>query len=173
MRMKRLAAVLAGFLAAAIMLPISPQPAMSFPAAPLSESSQKILANVSPDMSLARSSRRIYRPRPGYNRPGYNRPGYNRPGHWNGHRPGHGGYWYNNNHYNGYRYRYRYPGYNHYYGGFWYANPWWLYGAYNYRPAGGSAHKRWCSDRYRSYNPSTNRYLGKDGKYHRCNSPYD
>ncbi|WP_210245724.1 BA14K family protein [Ciceribacter naphthalenivorans] len=35
-----------------------------------------------------------------------------------------------------------------------------------------SAHVRWCMNRYRSYNPRTNTYLGFDGRYHRCRSPY-
>lgn len=35
-----------------------------------------------------------------------------------------------------------------------------------------SAHVRWCMNRYRSYNPRTDTYLGFDGRYHRCRSPY-
>lgn len=38
---------------------------------------------------------------------------------------------------------------------------------YNYR-----GHVRWCLNRYRSYNPRTDQYLGYDGYYHRCRSPY-
>jgi len=38
---------------------------------------------------------------------------------------------------------------------------------YNYR-----AHVRWCLNRYRSYNPRTDQYLGYDGYYHFCRSPY-
>ncbi|WP_321342533.1 BA14K family protein [Breoghania sp.] len=37
---------------------------------------------------------------------------------------------------------------------------------------GGRAHVNWCLRRYRSYNPRTDRYLGYDGRYHRCRSPY-
>lgn len=35
-----------------------------------------------------------------------------------------------------------------------------------------SRHVRWCLNRYRSYNPETDRYRGYDGRYHRCYSPY-
>lgn len=38
--------------------------------------------------------------------------------------------------------------------------------------SGGNRHDRWCLARYRSYNPATNRYLGYDGTYKRCNSPF-
>lgn len=207
MRMKRLGAVLAGLVAAAVMLPLSSPSALSFPSAPLSSAGRQVVADVSPNVSLARTgSRHVYRKRPASrpghgvshrpghgsaHRPGGHRPGHGsshrpghkpghgsggKPGHWNGHRPGHGhgnGHWYHNNHYNGYRYGYRYPGYNYYYGGFWYATPWWLYGTYSYRPVvGGSAHKRWCIERYRRYNPATNLYVGNDGLRHRCISPY-
>ncbi|WP_417681331.1 BA14K family protein [Roseibium sp.] len=34
------------------------------------------------------------------------------------------------------------------------------------------AHVRWCLNRYRSYNPRTDQYLGYDGYYHYCRSPY-
>ncbi|WP_321505824.1 BA14K family protein [Breoghania sp.] len=37
---------------------------------------------------------------------------------------------------------------------------------------GGRAHVNWCLRRYRSYNPRTDSYLGYDGRYHRCRSPY-
>lgn len=33
-------------------------------------------------------------------------------------------------------------------------------------------HVRWCLERYRSYNPRTNRYVGYDGYFHVCRSPY-
>ncbi len=35
-----------------------------------------------------------------------------------------------------------------------------------------SAHVNWCLNRYRSYDPGTDQYLGYDGLYHFCNSPY-
>lgn len=67
----------------------------------------------------------------------------------------------------GRRYRYR-P----YYRGWRYAPP-----RYRprYRPApryNNRAHVRWCLNRYRSYNPRTDQYLGYDGYYHFCRSPY-
>ncbi|MDJ0930306.1 MAG: BA14K family protein [Breoghania sp.] len=37
---------------------------------------------------------------------------------------------------------------------------------------GRRTHVDWCLRRYRSYNPRTNRFLGYDGRYHRCRSPY-
>jgi hypothetical protein len=33
-------------------------------------------------------------------------------------------------------------------------------------------HVNWCLDRYRSYNPATDRFLSYSGNYVRCNSPY-
>ena len=33
-------------------------------------------------------------------------------------------------------------------------------------------HVEWCLNRYRSYNPRTNTFMGYDGYRHRCNSPY-
>jgi hypothetical protein len=79
-------------------------------------------------------------------------------------------------HHRYYRHRHfrrRRPGYGYYYGGWWYARPWWMVPAP--RPApnyGGNRHVNWCLSRYRSYNPSTDRYLGFDGRYHRCHSPF-
>ena len=36
----------------------------------------------------------------------------------------------------------------------------------------GRAHVNWCLNRYRSYNPATNRYLSSSGYYRICVSPY-
>lgn len=36
----------------------------------------------------------------------------------------------------------------------------------------GNRHVTWCLNHYKSYNPATDRFLGYDGIYHRCNSPY-
>ncbi len=33
-------------------------------------------------------------------------------------------------------------------------------------------HVRWCLDRYRSYNPQTNRFLSSSGYFRVCRSPY-
>lgn len=61
--------------------------------------------------------------------------------------------------------RNRYP-----YHGFWYTIPFWLYSfpQYDYW----DEHVRWCLNRFRSYNPETDMYLGYDGRHHRCRSPY-
>ncbi|MGR6432358.1 BA14K family protein [Rhizobium sp. PAMB 3182] len=43
------------------------------------------------------------------------------------------------------------------------------------RPAPGgywNRHVRWCLDRYRSYNPRTNRFLSYSGDYRVCHSPW-
>ena len=50
---------------------------------------------------------------------------------------------------------------DHYYGDY--------YGNYNY---GGGGHMRWCLNRYRSYNPRTDTFVGHDGYRHRCRGPY-
>jgi len=69
----------------------------------------------------------------------------------------------------GRRFKHRRPRHRHYYRGYWYAFPWWLYSVprryYN-------RHVEWCLGRYRSYNPNTDMFLGYDGRYHRCRSPY-
>lgn len=38
---------------------------------------------------------------------------------------------------------------------------------------GGSDHVRWCSSRYRSYNPRSNTWVGYSGRVYQCSSPYD
>ncbi|MGF7161964.1 hypothetical protein FHS85_003607 [Rhodoligotrophos appendicifer] len=80
------------------------------------------------------------------------------------------------------RYRYARPGFGHYYGGYYYSAPWWLgAGAYAapqpyYAPPpvvyGGGNHVQYCMNRYRSYDPRTDTYLGYDGYRHRCVGPY-
>lgn len=76
-------------------------------------------------------------------------------------------------HWHGPRYRYYRPGW-HYYGGWYYPRRWW--GGYAYAPRRyyrrGSRHVRWCLNRYRSYNPRTDQFLGYDGYYHYCRSPW-
>lgn len=37
---------------------------------------------------------------------------------------------------------------------------------------GYSAHVAWCMERYRSYDPASDSFLGYDGLRHRCNSPF-
>jgi hypothetical protein len=117
------------------------------------------------------------------------RHGYNN--YYGGNRHSYRRYRYNN-YYNGGRYR-RYHNY--------YNDDWPFYGlafglgyglgygggyryyddSYGYRGGyryyddgyyGGGGHVQWCLNRYRSYNPRTNTYMGYDGYRHRCNSPY-
>jgi hypothetical protein len=88
----------------------------------------------------------------------------------------------------GQRHRRARSGYRHYHRGYYYASPWWLaaptiglgfgivapqvYGHSYGGSYGRSAHVQWCHNRFRSYNAATDSYLGYDGRYHRCNSPY-
>jgi hypothetical protein len=59
---------------------------------------------------------------------------------------------------------YGYPyGYNDYY-------DYYDYGYASYTDQTG--HVQWCLNRYRSYDPATDTFLGYDGEYHRCNSPF-
>jgi hypothetical protein len=64
-----------------------------------------------------------------------------------------------------------------------YAVPFYGYGAYgayydnyNYYDDsgyyGGNDHVQWCLNRYRSYDPRSDTFLGYDGHRHVCNSPY-
>jgi hypothetical protein len=91
------------------------------------------------------------------------------------HRHGHRYYPRYSRHHHGHRYRYRRDGYSHFYGGYFYAWPWWYNSLYYYprRTYAYGAHERWCLNRYRSYNPRTDMFLGYDGRYRYCNSPYD
>src|SRR5262245_19528681 len=94
-------------------------------------------------------------------------------------RPG----WSYNRARHGLRYRYRHGRYAHYYRGWWYPRAWWrtgpvvafgvapLAGGY-YGSSAGSGQVQWCLNRYRSYDPRTDTYMGYDGLRHRCNSPY-
>ena len=91
-----------------------------------------------------------------------------------------------NKRWHGDRYRYRHGGYRHYRNGWYYASPWWIAaplvagaviaprvddnGYYGNDYGGG--HVQYCLDRYRSYDPRTNTFLGYDGYRRECNSPY-
>lgn len=95
---------------------------------------------------------------------------------------------YNNRHYDprhhGHRYKHKHNNYNYYHDGWWYAWPWWTVGVGigignywgNYWDVpvyeGYDEHVAWCLRRYRSYDPASDTYLGYDGRYHRCISPY-
>ena len=76
----------------------------------------------------------------------------------------------------GKRYRHRRSGFANYYNGFWYSVPFWTSGYDNYYESSASdwdLHVDWCHDRYRSYNERRDAYKGYDGRWHRCNSPYN
>lgn len=80
------------------------------------------------------------------------------------------------------RYSYRRPGFQYHYGGYYYSSPWWIGPSIGFGitvpgvtlglGGGGSAHVDWCLNRYRSYDPASDTFLGYDGYRHRCNSPY-
>lgn len=71
--------------------------------------------------------------------------------------------------------RYAYPyygfgyayGYGAYYGSY-YDNNYYDDGGYY----GGDDHVQWCLNRYRSYDPRTNTFMGYDGRRHVCRGPY-
>jgi hypothetical protein len=77
-------------------------------------------------------------------------------------------------HRHGSRYRHASPRYRHFYGGYYYATPWWQGPAIGFglTVPMSSAHVQWCLNRFRSYDPASDTYLGYDGFRHRCNSPY-
>ncbi len=82
------------------------------------------------------------------------------------HKYGHHRFW-------RHRYRYRRPGYGYRYRGYWYRRPWWTFTVPVPGPVyGGNRHVRWCLNRYRSYNPRTDTFMGYDGYRHRCRSPF-
>lgn len=68
-------------------------------------------------------------------------------------------------------YRYRRPGFVYFYNGRYYARPWWRMRRHRAR-VHHRRHVRWCLNHYRSYNPRTNLFLGYDGRYHPCRSPF-
>ena len=103
--------------------------------------------------------------------------------YWRKKKPGYGRY---NKRWHGDRYRNRHAGYRHYHNGWYYNSPWWiagpviggaLVGAYAaprvyYNEGEGDGHVQYCLDRYRSYDPRSNTFLGYDGYRHECNGPY-
>ena len=114
-----------------------------------------------------RSERRRYIRRYNGDQYSYRRHGYN---HYRGRYYG-----------NRYPYR-RYPYYGYGYGdGYGYGSSWIGFGVpffgfgyddYGYDNYGGGGHVRWCLNRYRSYDPRSDTYLGYDGHRHFCRSPY-
>jgi hypothetical protein len=109
--------------------------------------------------------------------------------------------WVYNRNRHGARYAYRHGPYRYRYGGWYYARPWWGVGpgvgiavepgfvdpgyadvdpgygdgAYGDEQAygdEGDGHIQWCMNRYRSYDPRSDTFMGYDGMRHPCNSPY-
>ena len=90
----------------------------------------------------------------------------------------HGGNYWPGYGYDGYYNGFGFGGFGLGYGGY-YGNPWWGYeDPYYYAPlpvpryAYGRSHVRWCLNRYRSYNPRTDTFMGYDGHRHYCRSTY-
>ena len=121
------------------------------------------IAKASAAYTEVRHVRRIYR-RHGRHHGRYygRRHGGHYGRHWDNRRHwGHGGHWGHSGPYWPY---YGGWGYGGYYG--WdneYETPY-----YNY----GGSHVRWCLNRYRSYDPASDTYMGYDGRRHYCRSPY-
>ena len=107
-----------------------------------------------------RSDRRRYIRRHNGNQYSYRRYGYNR---YHGRNYDRG--YYNQNY--GYGYNYPWIGFGVPFSGFGYGG--YGYDDYGY---GGGGHVRWCLNRYRSYDPRSDTFLGYDGHRHVCNSPY-
>ena len=58
-------------------------------------------------------------------------------------------------------------------GSYWYQKPFLVYRYGDFETGGAaSGHVAWCSERYRSYDPASDTFMGYDMKRHRCNSPY-
>lgn len=73
----------------------------------------------------------------------------------------------------GNRCRVAYGNCRHYYRGYYYETPWWTFpliigGAIASQDRYGRSHREWCFAHHRSYNPHTNKYVGRDGKWHIC-----
>lgn len=149
---KRFGALTALLLTMAVATPEMAGPAVAFP---LSQGAAIGGSGINPDNTLLSEVRDKWYPRrKGYNNYyGGNRHHYRRHRHNNnwpyiglgfglGYGLGYGGGYYNNRYYG-----------DRYYGG-------------------GGGHVEWCLNRYRSYNPRTDTFMGYDGYRHRCNSPY-
>ena len=59
-------------------------------------------------------------------------------------------------------------------GSYWYQKPFQHYHYYDHlHDTVSTSHEAWCSERYRTYDPASDTYVGKGMKRYRCNSPYD
>jgi BA14K-like protein len=124
----------------------------------------------------------------GRSRDGYWRRGFGSPrSRYYNRRYGRGWYGYPRYRYGGYGYPWRYRYYDRwdndnawllgipfaFAAGAALASPGYYGGSRYYGGYRGSAHVRWCSSRYRSYNPRTNTWVGYSGRVYQCDSPYD
>jgi len=171
-------------LALAMMLPEMTLPAAAFPTPQIQVTPNAETGFEEGVILVARRGHGLYYPRRGGG--GYrNHYGYRRG--YGGYRRGYGGY--RRGYGYGHRYAYRRGYYgNGYYGGsglyLGFGLPFGYYGGYGsyyddygygyggYSGGYSSAHVRWCLNRYRSYDPRTDTYLGYDGYRHRCRGPY-
>lgn len=152
-------------IAGSIVLPLAATPAQSFPAS--LAGSQDTLAPASADNPAFTTVTYRHKWRRGH---GHYHGGH---GHYHGHYHGHHG------HGHGYGGYYGYPGFYWGYPSLW-MNYGGLYNGYGYdyydyddrSYGGGGSHVQWCRDRYRSYNPRTDTFMGYDGRRHRCRGPY-
>jgi BA14K-like protein len=75
--------------------------------------------------------------------------------------------------------RHRDHDHRHFHDGLWFTVPFWLGAAaltaeaYDDDDDDIDAHIAYCMDRYRSYHPPSNSFMGFDGERHPCVSPYD
>jgi len=72
------------------------------------------------------------------------------------------------------RFRHRHGNFVFFNSGWWYDEPWWNYDTTAYYDSGygGDEHAQWCADRYRSYNPGDNTFMGYGGEIQECVSPF-
>jgi len=104
-----------------------------------------------------------YRPCPGQNRPYYFAWNPGRYDSWGKYGP------YKHKHYGGQRWHdLNYNG----------CSPWWQPAPYGaaaarkaFKDARDNPHVRWCLERYRTYNPRTDTFIGYDGRQRRCLGP--
>jgi hypothetical protein len=108
----------------------------------------------------------FFYPRRGYNYGGNGYNNYHGGNHYSGHGHGH------NNNDNGLYYGLQGLGLGY---GLWYGAEGGYYddgGYYEDGYNGGGDHVQWCLNRYRSFSPRTDTFVGYDGYRHCCHSPY-
>ena len=66
-------------------------------------------------------------------------------------------------------------------GSYWYQKPFQVHRYGDFEPrhrhhhmaSSSSRHVAWCSERYRTYDPATDMFVGKGYRHYHCDSPYD